>query len=881
MKRITPNVLRAFASALKLSTILTNRFLRIALLIVSLTAQISAQEARLPQGVHPTEQRVYLSTDPSRDRFHGTTEIDLKVTSKTHFIALHAKDITISKALLTTLEGPETAAELTVSEPEGGLTKLQNRLEIPPGSYRLKLVFEGPFNTRSVGLYKYKDGGRPYLSTQFEMTDARRCFPCFDEPSFKIPFQLTVEAPNDCRVYSNTPENRVYKKGEQTVHEFATTLPIPSYLVALAVGPYEDLPVENLSVPGRIVTPAGKLQLTDFARKNTPTYLQTLEEYFQIPYVYPKLDQVAVTEFPFGAMENAGMLTYREDILLINPATTNFDIETRAAMVVSHELAHQWFGNLVTMKWWDDLWLNEAFATWMAAKVVAKVHPEYEYHLQTPQNSVMGADANLTTKPIRKPIRNETDIMDGLSLAYNKGSAALNMVERWIGEENFRRGIQNYLNDYSFKNAEAADLWRALGQASDKDVESVLKSFTEQSGYPLLSVEVEGTTLRLKQRRYTLAGVQAPSSTWTVPLFIRYGRGKQSKTETVLLKTTESEWQLDFEPEWVFPDDSAVGYYRWQLTKPQLQSLLEHRAELNERERIALIFNIQGLFEAGEIDAGEMLGTLGLFLDDKHPSIVSMALSALHSMGRLYVREENQELWKNYLSKRLPQLVARYKLLPAKGEHPKVKALRPLLLEMMWHDLGDIAVLETARRESEKYLRGSAKVEPTLADTYLRIAAREGDESLVDRVKIALSEASDPQRRTNLLEALGSFGKVDAQRKALGLMLDPVVTSSDLRILLGTNAVEESRRLQLQLWLEENYQALSQKVPAAFLGQIVMSLQGARDNTNLQHVQEFFGNQPDPNGVLARELDKLTERVQTRIDKIKRGQASFEESLKN
>ncbi len=233
-------------------------------------------------------------------------------------------------------------------------------------------------------------------------------------------------------------------------------------------------------------------------------------------------------------MENAGLVTYREDVLLLDEKRAQIKDKTKTAIIISHELAHQWFGNLVTMKWWNDLWLNESNATWMASKIVRQLYPEFEYELKLPQNNVMASDARLSTKPIRKPIKTEADIMDGLDLAYSKGGAVLNMVEQWMGSDAFKQGMRLYMEKFRWGNAEAAELWDSLGEASGKNVKAVLKSFTEQSGYPLLSLEIKGKKLQITQQRFANAGVNAPAQTWTLPVSIRYGAGsKQGHTRLI------------------------------------------------------------------------------------------------------------------------------------------------------------------------------------------------------------------------------------------------------------------------------------------------------------------------------------------------------------
>ncbi len=838
---------------------------------LGLSGWVWGQPERLGEAVKPLSQQVQLRTDPAAAGYSGSTRIGLQVNKACSQFRLHAVDLRIKRARLDgkTLTVKMHSPMVTLSAPK----------TIEPGRHQLELEFEAAYNHHSVGLYQFRDGGRAYLSTQFEMSEARRCFPCFDEPGFKIPFQLTVTAPARDNVYSNSPQLKESKKSGWVSHQFAATPPMPSYLVALAVGPYQALGVPGMPMPGRIIAPHGKLGLAGFSVHNTPKIERALERYFEIPYPYKKLDQVAISEFPYGAMENAGLVTYREDILLVNEKTAGQDSKTMTVMVIAHELAHQWFGNLVTMKWWNDLWLNEAFASWMASKVVNQLYPEFEYSLETPQNHVMTQDANLSSKPIRKPIRSEADVMDGLGLAYNKGESVLNMVERWLGEETFRRGIRAYLKAHRFGNAEAADLWGALGQASHQDVEAVLRSFTEQSGYPLLTLSVQGKTLSLGQRRFAAAGIEAPPQEWTLPVFVRYGRGGQVASRTLLLDAQQKDFTLDFEPEWIFPDDGGVSYYRWQLDTRALRELTRQPGRLSSREKLAFLYNLKGLSQAGLLTPGERMETIRPLVEDPHPVVAATALVELEGMGQLFVDDSNQARWLAYLGRVLPPLAERYGLTPRAGENPKVEELRPALLVLLARDGGRADVRETARKAVAAYLAGSEEVEPTLVDAYFQIALRDAETGMVDEVKAALQKASDPQRRTTLLTALGLFGKAEAQQKAMDLMLDPAVTASDLRTLLRANSIEEVRRKRLQGWIFTNFAALRGKIPPPFLAAVVGNLSGARDRKSLSELQEFFARQPDPDGVLKREMEKLSDRVEGRIAERERGQASFEKAL--
>lgn len=853
-----------------------NDWVRTSLLAGLCIATAPAQEYRLGQAVQPLRQSVFLRVDPAQEQFSGKTEIEVEVKRAGASIRFHCADIQVKKAML--VQGSQRKP-LMIKAAKNDIVIATSPAKLAPGRYRMALEFQGPFNHRSAGLYKYLDQGRPFLSSQFEMTDARRCFPCFDEPCFKIPYQLTVAAPANQRVYNNSLEVGKRSEGNWMIHTFAPTLPIPSYLVALAVGPFDSVPVRGMSVPGSIVAPQGKLALARFSQTETPAILRSLEDYFGSKVAYSKLDQLAITEFPFGAMENPGMITYREDTILLNEKTALLPNRVEVLQTIAHELAHQWFGNLVTMRWWDDLWLNEAFATWMADKVTIQLHPELKVDLHTWQNDVMAMDANLTTRPIRKQVKSDADIMDGLGLAYAKGCAVLTMVERWLGEKNFQKGMRLYMKRHRMGNAVADDLWGALGEASGQNVKAVLSSFTSQSGFPLLGVEVKGKQLTLTQHRFLAYGVKGPDRKWAFPVVMRYGAGQRQAVARLFLDGPSKTAELAFEPEWVFPDDGGVAYYRWELSAPMLQSLLTQRKRLSNREKLAFLNNLGGLLSAGRLEVGEQFRIARDFLEEDHPAVVSMAVQILSAQRSLFVNEGNRAAWAALVSPRLKTLAERIGWTPKPAEPVKTDELRGNLLLLYSLDAIDASLLARARDQVDNYLSESGEVDPRTIKTYLRLAAQQGDLALLERVKKAMDSSVDPQRRTTLLDTLGYFAVPAVQDRALDLFLDESVTPSDLRMLLAFNSIEEPRRLRLQNWILNNYTKLRAKIPNAFAEETVTCLKDCRDRESLEKIQAFFATTSKADGAVQRGLSKMAESAENLLRTRERGQMSFDSTV--
>ena len=833
---------------------------------------------RLGNNVIPKQQSVFLKLDPSQDDFSGTTIIGIRVKKATKEIGFNALDIKVTSAHLVK---DNQRMPLTVQEASAkGIKYASAEKRIEGGEYQLELEFAGPYNRQAVGLYKTIEQGVPYLFSQFEFMDGRRAFPLFDEPSFKIPFQLTIAAPKGKQVYSNTPKIKRAEEGNWITHTFAVTPPLPSYLVAIAVGEFEKIPVENLSIPGRIITTKGKSEQGKYAAQITPTILKTLEEYFAIAYPYRKLDQIAVPEFRFGAMENAGLVVYRDDTLLLKSKTAPITSKSLTARIIAHELSHQWYGNLVTMKWWDDLWLNEAFATWMAAKVVKQLYPEFEEELRLSQNAVMDSDAKVSTKPIRKTIKTEDEINDGLGLAYQKGKSILNMVEKWLGEETFQQGMRQYMQKYRWGNAEAADLWNRLNEVSGKEVAAVLKSLTEQSGYPLLTLKVTGKKLEISQQRFVNAGVEAPPQTWTLPVFIRYGAGDKEVSSQVLLEGKSTALKLEFEPEWLFPDAEGISYYRWQFSGDDWTKLLANKDQLSNAEKLALQYNLKALVKAGMIPVGEMMSVTSLFLGEKHPLVVRQGMEMFKSLKQPFVRADNSEQWSKLIVKAVTPVAKRFGLTSQEDESVYVSSLRGEILFSLAVEGKEPEIITLAQQKAQQFLKAPESVEQSLALSYMLIAGYYGDLEFFEEVKKAFIKTSDPLNRRILLNTLGSFHEPKVQEMALNFALsEEKVNASDFKQIIASYGEPEVRRKRGQKWVVNNYEAITAKMPEAAIPFLPLWMGQTCDQEQLKELQEFFNQKAADSEAIARTVEKMTEEVQDCLNLQQREQTSFDSYL--
>ena len=539
----------------------------ICLAALAASSPASAADTRLGREVVPTFQSISLRLDADSLSYTGTTHIELEAKQATQTFRFHARGVRLDTIRFAGSKGPVKLATTIADTGQGLVTATLDR-KISPGRYKLDITFHDTFNTDAVGLYRMEKDGHAYAFTQFEADYARDAFPCWDEPSIKIPYQFVISVPKDEVAIANTrPEKETVKDGWKTT-VFTTTRPLPSYLLAIATGDLEWVDIPGLGVPGRVVTVKGQSHLAKAAVETTAPILHALEAYFGTPYPYDKLDLIAVPEYWAGAMENAGAITYTDRALLIDPSAQTASQLELLVRYSAHELAHMWFGDLVTMQWWDDLWLNESFADWMGDKITQQVHPEYSADLSALQDSqdIMFQDARPSTRAIRQPIESTVNLFENVGLAYDKGKAVLYMFERWIGPETFQKGVNAYLKTHAWGNATADDLWTELDRDSGRDVSHAMAGFIEQPGFPLVEVRPGANgSFVFSQRRFTNLGVDQKNLSWQIPLTVKFEHDGKVESRNLLLGTSEQTVDLGKNVSWIYPNQDAYGYFRWNV----------------------------------------------------------------------------------------------------------------------------------------------------------------------------------------------------------------------------------------------------------------------------------------------------------------------------
>jgi alanyl aminopeptidase len=782
-------------------------------------APVMLSGGRLPRDVTPRAYSLELEIIPASDRFSGRVQIAVELHTPTRRILLHGRSLDVSSAKVHV--GSSVVQARYAQLDETGLAELQLDEEVPAGAARLELTYSAPFDRTLVGLYKVESGGNPYAFTQFEPTSARLAFPCFDEPAWKTPFDMWLTVPADQQAITNTRETLVElgEAGKKRMR-FATTKPLPTYLIAFIVGPLDIVeaqpipptPQRPTPLPLRGVAVKGQGALLKYALENTNPLLSWLERYTQIPYPYEKLDLIAVPDFGSGAMENAGAITYREWLLLMDGATAPEGQKRAYAQVHAHELAHHWFGNLVTMPFWDDIWLNEAFATWMGHRTVGGVRPDDKSELAL-LGSILGAmdaDSRPSARRIREPIVSAHDIANAFdAITYRKGAGVLAMFERYLGPEVFQAGISAHLKAHAHGVADAGMLMAALSKSANKDVATAMSTFLAQPGVPLIeaSARCEGGkgAIDLKQSRYFPLGLApaAPPDTpplWHVPVCVRYeSRGKPFESCTLL---TEAQGSLALEacPTWFFPSAGASGYYRFALGEADLKKLEQRGIDkLSSPEKLALSDSLQAGYASGALSAKAVLPALTSLAGDPERAVALAPVSILRMIHRNMVDDSSRPKLERFVQKLYGARMKKLGLAARATDSGDTLLLRSELANVL-ADIGrdpwvrgKLAEAGTQALRAEPGAAPDAAISAELRGLALVVALQDGEPALFDAAYAKLGAATDPTERGRLLGSLSSVVGAGGPR-ALALSLDPVLRTNEVLVPLRSQLADPRTR---------------------------------------------------------------------------------------
>jgi alanyl aminopeptidase len=817
-------------------------------------------DGRLPPGVRPVRYALDLAIDPSKPTFTGHTRITIAIDKPTRAIVLHGRGLTIRTATLTTSRGKLAGtARLRLAfeskEPEELVVSFDE--EAPAGAGELDFTYEAPFAQGLVGLYRVDEKGAPYAFTQFESNDARRAFPCFDEPGFKTPFALRIDVPKGSTAVANMPDWRHEDRGDFVTFVFPPSPPLPTYLVAFAVGPLEVREGATYPVPVRVVTTKGKTSLGDLALEASEKHLDLLARYFDRPYPYAKLDVLAVPNFAYGAMENAGLVTFREDYLLAVSNEVSIGGRRLVSEAVAHELAHQWFGDLVTMQWWDDLWLNESFASWIGDKVVDQWQPGSHARLRalSDKTRAMGEDSLSSAPKIRNPIRSTNDLGAlNAAIIYDKGKAVLSMVERWLGEEPFRDGIRRYLKKYAWGNVTARDLYGSLGEASQgRNVTEVMETFTDQSGVPFVSAELTcpkgaAPSLRLRQREYlTLDRTSSNAKLWKVPVCAAYEAGGKMRSACKVLGSAEDVMELPASggpaacPSFVYANQDEAGYYRLALARSDLDRLtsLTALAKLGEPERFGIVSNAAAEVWSGDLAASAFLGMLPRFKKETSLLVWQMIFDALRDAHEALISDAGRPAFAKLVRDLVGPTARRLGWTSRPNESEDERLLRASALRVLGRLGDDPDTIARSQRVAEAWLADPSSTDTDVGVSAMIIAAKRGDSAFFDRLVASLKTTQSPDSRRMVLHGLASFDDPALVRRALDLMLDGTIKQQDLHYYLHKLATRRAIVDVVATWLQSKLDDFA-KVAPQFVLSDVPEVAATLCNAERTHAFESF-----------------------------------------
>lgn len=798
-------------------------------------AEGTVPEGRLPKGVSPTSYDLVVEIDPDSEGFAGTVAITVKVDQDASGLWLHGQDLDVQRVEVRGAEATIPAS--WQQRTEDGVSRLDFAEPLPPGVFTLYIEYTGRFDHPLRGLYKVETGGRAYAFTQFEAISARLAFPCFDEPRFKTPFDVTLVVPKEAFAAANTPVDSAVAlpDGRQRIR-FLTTPPLPTYLIAWAVGPLDVVPAQPIPaselrptpIPFRGIAARDRGSRLAYALAQTPALLEVLEAYFAIPYPYRKLDIVAVPDFAAGAMENVGLITFREWLLLLDPTRAAENQRRAFAYVMAHELAHQWFGNLVTMPWWNDIWLNEAFATWMGNKAVAIVHPEYQLDVSSLLSAqrAMRLDSLTSARQIRQPVRNNHDIQNAFdAITYQKGGAVLEMFERWMGPDAFRDGIQRYIRAHEEGTATAEDLLAALDAVDDRDVSGPFNSFLTQPGVPLVHAELDchdgRGTVRLSQERYFPLGSGGNAErVWQIPMCIRNASGVtcgvlQEQTGTIDLPDC---------PAWFMPNDEGGGYYRFALGKSDWKNLQGRGFdELSERGQMTVVDSLFASFDQGSASAETLLPWMPMLAESSVRGVATSPMRTLRFLIDDAAPEPLQGQVRDYAGDLYRKRYAALGWRAKKRDTSDDKLLRAAIVEFMALEVRDPKTRARAARfgRSLAGYPGAPKagpVEPQLRSIALAVAVQEGDAAFFDYLLESLVTSDNAVERNRVLSALGHTEDPVLSKRALELTLDPEIRVNEIRNVLSPQLENPETRDAAWVWFKNNFDAVAARFNERQLG---------------------------------------------------------------
>jgi puromycin-sensitive aminopeptidase len=863
---------------------------------------VSQDPYRLPTTVRPDHYTITLDPDLSGDGFHGSVSIDAEVVETTDVVVLNADGLIISSARIV-IDGGDPVECAVEIDAETERAALHPGAELAPGPLAIELTFAGSYNEQLVGLYLSRfddDNGvsRALATTQFEATHARKCFPCWDEPAFKATFQLTLVIDPDHQAVSNSVEvSRTSNDEGRTVVSFAPTMLMSTYLVAFVVGPMEITPAVDVDgTPFRVVHVPGRGELTAFALEAGAFALRHFADYFALPYPGDKLDLVAIPDFGFGAMENLGCVTFREVALLVDPAKATQAELQRVADVINHEIAHMWFGDLVTMSWWNGLWLNEAFATFMEMRCTDAFRPEWDRWTDfgLSRTEALEVDALSATRPIEYEVVSPADA-EGMFdvLTYEKGAAVVRMLEQYLGEERFRNGIRRYMAENQYGNAETTDLWDAIEAETGEPVRSIMDSWIFQGGFPLISFRADGSTITFSQEPMAYLGGDTGDEVvdgsgnggsrpvWKAPIRYRCGPAGtngsgEAAVDRLLLDEMSASIELASAPGWLVANTSGAGFFRVVYDDDQLDALAGVAMEAMEPiERYALVDDAFASVLAGRSTTPAFLNLIEALSGEENRSVWQRLISGLRQLDRLLDDGEAREVMQEVAHDVLAPPLANLGLAPRVGENERSRQLRGDLVLALGTVADDPEIQEESKRAVATARRNPELVEASLLAAAVEVVASIGDTADFEAFVDAWKQAATPQEELRYLFALAEFSDPALVARFHNLVLDGQIRTQNAPYLLGRSLGNRRSGAATWAFITGHWDRVNALFPTSSIVRMLAGLPALDRPDQAEAAATFFADHPVTTGAqtLRQLLEKQRVRVALRLREAERLQA--------
>ena len=806
---------------------------------------------RLPRSVRPTRYDLRLEPDLTTLTFTGDETVTLEVKEATAEIVLNAVDLAFGDATVTNARGESLRGTPIVDE-AAERCRITFASSIAPGTWRLRLTFTGILNDKLRGFYRssYKDpSGEPRLmaATQFEATDARRAFPSWDEPAFKAVFAVTLVIDPKLTAVSNTSIVSERAERGRKVVTFADTMKMSTYLVAFVVGELEATDAVLVGrTPVRVWCVPGKRHLAAFGHEIGVASLRFFEDYYGLPYPSDKLDLLAIPDFAAGAMENLGAITFRETALLVDARAASHSELERVADVVAHENAHMWFGDLVTMTWWNGIWLNEAFATFMEILAVDAWKPEWQRWTTfgVSRAAALSVDGLHSTRPIEFHVEapRDADAMFDV-LTYEKGASVLRMLEQYLGTSVFRDGVREYLRRHAYDNAETGDLWAALGRAANQPIPEVMDAWIFKPGYPLVSARLEGGQLVLSQQRFNYLPEPLPGSTaapksqlWQVPVQVRLSAAGRASSERRLLAGADLRVPVPERLDAVLVNEGGHGFYRVRYSGELLERLLGKLDTLAGIERFNLVNDAWAVTVAGHMTLTDYLDLTARFRGERDRNVWSVLLASFAMLNRIVAPADRPRL-AALVRDRVAPAFADLGWTPKSGEDELTRQLRGDLVRALGV-LGDDRAMQA--RAAELYARSAADLDPNVLPAIIGVLAHAGETARYDEFLKKFQSAATPQEEQRYLYALAAFRQRDLLTQTLARTINGEFRTQDAPFVARSLLTSVHGRELAWEFVKSNWDTMERQYPKAGLRRLAEGVVGLATPELERDVHAFF-----------------------------------------